>query len=122
MTPEGRVKKLVSSYLEDLENELDKIGAELYRVTFVPVGYGKRNQLDYTLCLYGHFVAIETKAPGEWLTPLQRQTARNIIRSGGKVFIISGAEGLAAFKRWVGKVEHRYVTGECDRGREGYLP
>ena len=122
MTPEGRVKKLVSSYLEDLQNDLDKIGAELYTSMFVPVGYGKRNQLDYTLCLYGYFVAIETKAPGEWLTPLQRQTARNIIRSGGKVFIISGAEGLQAFKRWVGRVEHRYVTGECDRGRQGDLP
>ena len=103
MTPEGRVKKLVSSYLEDLQIDLDKIGMELYCSMIVPVGYGKRNQLDYTLCLYGYFVAIETKAPGEWLTPLQRQTARNIIRSGGKVFIVSGEEGLNAFKRWTEK-------------------
>ena len=100
MTPEGRVKKLVSIYLDDL-------GENCYKIMFVPVGYGKRNQLDYTLCLYGQFVAIETKAPGEWLTPLQRQTCRGILRAGGKVFIVSGPEGLAALKRWVERHAHR---------------
>lgn len=101
MTPEGRVKKLVSSYLEDLKISLDSTGYDLYSTMFVPTGFGRRNQLDYTLCIYGRFVAIETKAPGEWLTPLQRQTCRSILRSGGKVFIISGADGLGAFKRWM---------------------
>ena len=104
MTPEGRVKKLVSSYLEDVKILLDKAGLDLYSTMFVPTGFGRRNQLDYTLCIYGRFVAIETKAPGEWLTPLQRQTCRSILRSGGKVFIISGAEGLEAFKRWMDRV------------------
>lgn len=88
---------------------------DVYRNMFVPVGYGKRNSLDYMLCIYGYFVGIETKAPGEWLTPLQRQTSRTILRAGGKVFIISGVEGLDAFKRWVSKVEHEWVTGERSR-------
>jgi hypothetical protein len=110
MTPKGRIKKLVTTYLDDFEKDLDKIGMELYKCMFVPVGYGKRNQLDFTLCIYGHFVSIETKAPGEWLTPLQRQTARSIIRSGGNVFIISGVEGLEAFKKWVSRIEHRFIT------------
>ena len=101
MTPEGRVKKLVSSYLEDLNKSLDKVDLGVYCTMFVPTGFGKRNQLDYTLCVFGQFVAIETKAPGEWLTPLQRQTCRSILRAGGKVFIVSGSEGLEAFKRWV---------------------
>ena len=101
-TPEGRVKKMVTSYLEELANKLEKhYGLEIHVNMFVPFGYGKRNQLDYTMCIFGHFVVIETKAPGEWLTPLQRVTVRNIYRSGGKVFIISGPEGLAAFRRWV---------------------
>lgn len=104
MTPEGRVKKLVSSYLEDIKNLLDTTDWDMYSTMFVPTGFGRRNQLDYTLCIYGRFVAIETKAPGEWLTPLQRQTCRNILRSGGKVFIISGAEGLEAFKRWMERI------------------
>lgn len=97
MTKEARVKKLVSFYLDTLDEKV-------YKVMFVPVGYGKRNQLDYTLCIAGRFVAIETKAAGEWLTPLQRQTCRNILQAGGAVFIISGPDGLNAFKRWVARL------------------
>ena len=97
------MKKLVSLYLDDL-------GETVYKTMFVPVGYGKRNQLDYTLCIYGRFVAIETKAPGEWLTPLQRQTARSILRAGGTVFVISGPEGLASLKRWVERHADRLST------------
>ena len=100
MTPEGAVKKKVSSYL-------DSLGENCYKIMFVPVGYGKRNQLDYTLCIAGHFVAIETKEPGKWLTPLQRQTARGMCYAGAKVFIISGPDGLAALKRWVDRHAYR---------------
>ncbi len=110
MTPEGRVKKMVSSYLEDLAQNLEEhYGLELHVNMFVPFGYGKRNQLDFTMCIFGRFVVIETKAEGKWLTPLQRVTVRNILRSGGKVFIITGPEGLAAFRRWV---EYRAEFGE----------
>lgn len=106
MTPEGRVKKMVTSYLEDLARQMEPTGFELHVNMFVPTGYGKRSQLDYTMSIFGRFVAIETKAPGEWLTPLQRVTARNIIRSGGKVFIISGPDGLRSFWNWVERDEH----------------
>ena len=101
MTPEGRVKKIVTTYLDELSVRLTAYGQGLYVSMFVPTGYGKRNTLDYTICLCGKFVAIETKAPGEWLTALQREAARTIYRSGGTVFIVSGPEGLDAFKRWV---------------------
>ena len=93
MTPEGLLKKKVSSYLDILEEKA-------HYSMFVPVGYGRRNTLDFTLCFCGQFAAIETKVPGKWLTPLQRQTARSIVQAGGKVFIVSGEEGLNAFKRW----------------------
>ena len=66
----------------------------------VPSGFGKPG-LDFTCCISGHFVAIEAKAPGQWLTPRQRKTAVAILRAGGKVFIISGPAGLDAFKAWV---------------------
>src|SRR5262252_3835643 len=62
--------------------------------------YGKRS-LDYITCVGGRFVAIETKAPGEWLRPQQRETARDMLRSGGKVFCISTPEGLAALERYL---------------------
>lgn len=112
MTPEGRVKKVVSTYLKELQERYEALGHDIYFSMFVPVGYGKRNTLDYTLCFAGIFVAIETKAPGKKsdLTPLQRETCRNIWRSGGKVFIISGPEGLDAFKRWVANNEYRLAN------------
>ena len=110
MTKEGRVKKMVSSYLVDLQLSLDKKGVQVYVSMFVPSGYGKNNTLDYTVCFAGHFVAIETKAPGEWLTGPQRITCRTIYQSGGSVFIISGPEGLASFKRWVERHAHRLFT------------
>jgi hypothetical protein len=68
---------------------------------FVPTGYGKNNTLDYTLCIFGRFVAIETKGPGKWLTNIQRLTCRTILQAGGSVFIISNPEGLNALKHWV---------------------
>jgi len=109
MTPEGRVKKSVSSYLTALDNHLTAHGQELYWHMEVPTGYGKRNSLDYTICLAGHHIAIETKAPGEWLTAPQRLTCRNLYRAGATIFIISGVEGLDAFKRWVERHADRFL-------------
>jgi hypothetical protein len=92
---ESDVKKKVSAYLDSLP---------CYWRMPVPFGYGKPG-LDYEGCLYGWFFAIETKAPGFWLTPRQRGTAREMLRSGGAVFVISGDKGLDAFKRWVHKCQ-----------------
>ena len=103
MTPEGRVKKKVSDYLKVLQHDLQARGYDLHYTMFVPTGYGKRNTLDYTLCYAGRWVSIETKRPDEDLTPLQKLTVRTIIRSGGEVFVVSGDEGLQAFKNWVAK-------------------
>jgi hypothetical protein len=98
MTPEGRVKNLINKYLSTLRAPFS--GVEIYAEMPVPSGYGKSG-LDYTMCLWGHFVAIECKAPGEWLTPRQRSRALEIIAAGGTVFIISGPSGLQAFADWV---------------------
>lgn len=102
-TPEGRVKSLVSKYLRGLQIDLQNRGYDLHYTMFVPVGYGKRNTLDYTICYAGRWASIETKRPDEDLTPLQKLTVRSVIRSGGEVFIVSGEEGLDAFKKWVAK-------------------
>jgi hypothetical protein len=110
MTPEGKVKKLVTTYLDQLKDN----GFPLYYSMFVPVGYGKRNTLDYTLCLAGHFVAIEAKAPGEDLRPTQRLTCREMLQSGATVFIVSGGEGLDAFKRWVERHADRIIDARRD--------
>jgi len=96
MTPEGRIKGKVKIVL-------DKAFPSEYPCYYEMLsthGYGKPG-LDFTCCMFGRFVSIETKAPGEWLTPRQRLTALSILKSGGKVFIISGEEGLGALQRWV---------------------
>jgi hypothetical protein len=102
MTPEGRVKKLVRDYIDvELTSLLTEKGYDLYTIRFVPTGYGRNNQLDITLCIAGHMVIIETKAPGKWLTPLQINACADAYRSGASVFIISGSAGLEGFKTWV---------------------
>lgn len=122
MTPEGRVKKMVSSYLKELQKRLTDRGLDLYWTMHVPTGYGKNNHLDYTFCLAGHFVAIETKAPGEWLTALQRQTCRQMLASGASVFIISSPEGLASFVNWVERNERWIFDARCYGWPEGAIP
>ena len=98
MTPEGKVKRLIDKYLFTLHSISSVV--RLYHEKPVPTGFGKSG-LDYTCSINGRFVAIEAKAPGEWLTPRQRKTALAILKSGGKVFVISGPQGLAALQRWV---------------------
>jgi hypothetical protein len=87
MTPEGKVKLQVNKALATLANRLYK---------FMPVqsGYGKKT-LDYLLCVNGHFIAIETKAPGKKMTALQTQTAEDICAAGGRVFLVDGLASLA---------------------------
>lgn len=103
MTPEGRIKSLIKKYLFTLHSLHSPV--DLYYEMPVPTGFGKSG-LDFTCCINGRFVAIEAKAPHEWLTPRQRKTSLNILRAGGKVFVISGPEGLDALKRWVVSVAY----------------
>jgi hypothetical protein len=80
MTPEGRVKKMVNK-------ALDALGEDCYRFMPVQSGFG-RVGLDYFNCIKGRFVAIETKAPGKTLTPLQETTKTEIERAGGIVLVV----------------------------------
>lgn len=66
----------------------------------VVTAYGKRS-LDYICCIDGQFIAIETKATGEWLRPDQRQRARDLYEAGARVFIISGPDGYGALERYL---------------------
>lgn len=78
-TPEGRVKARLNNRLRQLNL--------VWKFMPVPSGYGMQS-LDYLLCVAGHFVAIETKAPGKRPTPRQEQTIAAIKAAGGIVFIV----------------------------------
>lgn len=80
MTPEGRVKKIV-------KKALDTLGPDCWRFMPVQTGFGSP-ALDYLLAIRGRFVAIETKAPGKKLTPLQEGTKAAIEAAGGIVLIV----------------------------------
>ena len=86
MTPEGKTKTAVKKLLAKHNVWFDMP---------VPSGFGK-SQLDFTCCFYGRMLAIETKAPGKWLTPLQCRTAWAMYTAGAKVFFISGDDGIRA--------------------------
>lgn len=94
MTPEGKVKAKVKALLNAQGVEFDMP---------VQAGYS-RQMLDFCPCsVNGHLLIIETKAPGEWLTPLQRVTAVRWLKTGASVFAISNQEGLDALARFVEK-------------------
>ena len=56
LTPEGKVKAAVKRVLARYP--------ETYFFMPVQAGYGKKT-LDFLICHYGEFIAIETKAPGK---------------------------------------------------------
>ena len=92
---ERDVKRKVSALLK-LASEHEP----LYVWMPVVTGWGKRS-LDYICCIQGQFLAIETKASGEWLRPDQRQRAREMYDAGARVFIISGRDGYEALEKYL---------------------
>lgn len=83
MTPEGKVKAAVKAELDAYPRH--------YREMPVPSGFGKSG-LDFTVCFYGFFLAIETKAPGKVPTPRQENTIRDIRAAGGRALVVDSIE------------------------------
>ena len=89
----ARVKKILDSY-------------DAYHHWPVQTGYGAAC-LDCHGCVKGHYLAIETKAPGKHPTPRQLITMEQIEEAGGKVFVIgeSVTEALGNKQVYSGEVE-----------------
>lgn len=87
MTPEGKVKAKVKKALLAL-------GDDCWRFMPVQTGYGAP-ALDFLMAVRGRFVAIETKAPGKSLTPMQETTKAAIEAAGGIVLIVWDEDTLA---------------------------
>ncbi len=112
-TKEGKVKKAVREILDPYV----EAGLMYYNMP-VPTGYGEP-MLDFVGCFMGDFFAIETKAPGEKLTPRQEFTKERMEKAGAKVFVIgceitrfnahaSEYSGLRELREWL-----RWMTGEA---------
>jgi hypothetical protein len=65
----------------------------MYRFMPVQNGMGAPG-LDFYLCAGGWFIAIETKAPGKYLTPRQETTKAEIEAADGLVFVVDGPVSL----------------------------
>lgn len=77
-TPEGKVKQLVKRMLDE---------HKAFHNWPVPTGFGVP-VLDCFGCHRGRAFMIETKAPGERLTPRQEFTKEQFEAAGGRVFVI----------------------------------
>ena len=84
MTPEGKVKK-------DIKKYLDEIGA--YSFWPVQTGYGKRT-VDCLACLNGEFWAIEVKAPGKKPDKFQLNILYEIGEKCGHAVWVDSVEAL----------------------------
>jgi len=82
-TPEAKVKAAV-------KRELD-VYPDHYREMPVPGGFGKSG-LDFTVCFYGWFLAVETKRPKKEPTARQHERMKDIRRAGGVAVAVIGAE------------------------------
>jgi len=89
-TPEGKVKKTVSSLLRSTPG--------LYYFMPVPSGYGE-SSLDYLGCYRGRFFGIETKRPGGKPTDRQKKVIEKIQETGGAAFVIDG--DISELKTWI---------------------
>jgi hypothetical protein len=96
MTPEGKVKAAV-------KKELD-VYPDHYREMPVPSGFGKSG-LDFTVCFFGLFLAIETKAGGKEPTGRQQIRMEEITRAGGiAVAVRSVEEARTTFRELLVKI------------------
>lgn len=85
MTPEGKVKREVTRYL-------DEVGAYY----FFPVtgGYGRSGVPDIVACIHGKFVGIECKAGDNQPTALQVKNLKAIRSAGGLSFCVNSVKVL----------------------------
>ena len=105
VTPEGKVKKLITALLAELNiiNAKDA-GRELQSDGwyFCPGqnGYGVKGIPDFVGHYLGRFFAVETKAPDKIPTGFQELQIAEILRSGGVVFVVDGPEGVEEVRKF----------------------
>jgi hypothetical protein len=98
-TPEGAVKKLVTSTLRGAQVRAQTTGGIWF---FMPVQNGMGAAvLDYMGSHRGRAFAIETKAPGKLPTERQVKTINDMKEAGIHVFVIDGEKSCRELVRWL---------------------
>lgn len=81
MTPEGKVKKKLRTYLDSLK-------PDVWYSMPVPSGFSDKGTPDFLINFYGLFLAVETKANGKKPTPLQARALGLIQAAHGISMVI----------------------------------
>lgn len=87
MTPEGKVKKAVREFLRK---------HDIWFYQPVQNGMGQVGIPDFICCFRGHFIAIETKAPGKMhtVTANQQRVIDQIREHGGLALVVDSVDSL----------------------------
>ena len=111
MTPEGRVKAAVRRRLK---------AAGVYWHCPVQNGMGNPS-LDFICCMWGWYVAIETKAPGKKPTERQCKTIKSIEASMGTVLVVDGTDDYGELNDIIffARTNPRRQAGDSTDGNPG---
>ena len=105
VTPEGKVKKDISAYLKSLAPHC------CYKMP-VPCGFGKSG-VDYDVCYYGCFVAIEAKKKGvKKATPREEAYLQEVRAAGGYGFVADDVSVVISMMEHI-KLWYEDVRTEC---------
>ena len=82
--PETRLRAQIVKMLNALP--------QCYVVKYHGSMYGQAGVPDLLICLRGRFIAMEIKAPGGKVTPLQESNITQINNAGGAAYIVRSVE------------------------------
>jgi hypothetical protein len=110
--PEAKLVTAVQKLVRDAGGYCAKIhgGDNPFQAVGIP---------DLLCCIYGRYVGLETKLPGEKLSKMQRLTLREIYEAGGVAAVVETVGQGVRLLAYLEKESEREVThrGVCyDRG------
>jgi hypothetical protein len=103
-----------------IDAALKKHGAGVLYYRPVPGVFGARF-LDYVVCAYGFYIAIEAKREGKDATDKQYLKLKDIEAAGGATFVIDSQEDVAALAKFLNFCKNYRVKGEY-RGEWPTIP
>src|SRR5262245_39638251 len=86
--PEKLVRDKIVKYLESIGAFVLNTPAGVATIENRTFSVGQSGRADLHVCLRGHFIAIETKAPGKKPTDLQRKYGARVEQAGG-IYIVA---------------------------------
>lgn len=106
-THEGNVKSRVDAIVTRYSDVI---------VNPMTMGYGKSGVSDKLICIYGQFVAIETKtqfakSDKKFPTKLQQRFLANVLRNGGAIAVVNETN-IDQLDYWLRMLQHGDTTRE----------